>query len=263
MRFLKDIQKYKNYIFYAGIADLKAEVAGSYLSWLWWVIEPTCFMLIYTFVFGVVFGAKEEYFPIFVFIGITMWNFFSNMCNYSVKAVKTNKSIVSKVYMPKYIMILSKMVTNGIKMLISFAIVAGMMVVWRVKVSVLLLCSIPVLFVFLFFTFGLCELLMHFGVYFTDLHKAIGIILKMVFYMTGIFYNVESRIGVRYGIPFGTILTKINPVALCLSSIRNVLLYKESPDVIWLFIWCLVGLLFAMAGTKLIYKNENSYVKMI
>ena len=44
------------------IAELKSEVADSYLNWLWWIIEPICFMLIYTFIFGYVFKNSEQYF---------------------------------------------------------------------------------------------------------------------------------------------------------------------------------------------------------
>lgn len=122
-RFICDIKKYFHYVIYAGQAELKAEIADSHLNWLWWVIEPFCFMLVYTFIFGVVFGATEKYYTIFIFIGITMWDFFNRMLTDSVKIVKNNKSIVSKVYLPKYMLILVKLYVNVFKMLISFAIV--------------------------------------------------------------------------------------------------------------------------------------------
>ena len=52
-RFFKDLKKYKNYIVYATWAELKSEVIGSYLGWLWLILEPLCFMLIYTFLAGI------------------------------------------------------------------------------------------------------------------------------------------------------------------------------------------------------------------
>ena len=262
-RFTADLKKYRNYISYSGIADLKAEVAGSYLSSLWWVIEPFCFMLIYTAVFGIVFGAKEQYFPAFVFIGITMWNFFNHMCTYSVKAVKTNKRIISKTYMPKFVLILSKMFSNGVKMLISFAIVIIMVIVYRISPTPIMFMCIPVLLIMMLFTFGICELLLHFGVYITDLHKAIGIILKMVFYLTGVFYDIEKRIGSAFGERAAMLLSKLNPMAFSLTSIREALLYGEMPDLTWMLIWLAGGLILSVIGTVLIYKNENSYIKVI
>lgn len=76
-RFWNDLKKHNGYGLYSAKAELKAEVAGSYLNWIWWILEPFCFMLIYTFIFGYVFNAKEAYFPVFIFIGITAWDFFS------------------------------------------------------------------------------------------------------------------------------------------------------------------------------------------
>ena len=118
-RFLKDTKKYYKYAIYSAKSKLQSEVASSYLNWLWWVLDPICFMLIYTLIFGVVFNAKEQYFTVFIFIGLTMWDFFNKTLQQSVKIVKNNKSIVAKVYLPKYILVMVRMFVNGFKMLIS------------------------------------------------------------------------------------------------------------------------------------------------
>mgnify|MGYP000738924884 CR=1 FL=1 len=107
-RFLKDTKKYYKYAIYSAKSKLQSEVASSYLNWLWWVLDPICFMLIYTLIFGVVFNAKEQYFTVFIFIGLTMWDFFNKSLLQSVKVIKANKPIVSKVYIPKFILLFVK-----------------------------------------------------------------------------------------------------------------------------------------------------------
>ena len=57
-RFINDVKKYWNYTRYAAKSQLKTEVANSYLNWLWWILEPFCFMLIYAFVFGMLVRNK-------------------------------------------------------------------------------------------------------------------------------------------------------------------------------------------------------------
>lgn len=74
-RFWKDLKSHYRYAIYSAKSELKSEVANSYLNWIWWVLEPFCFMLIYAFIFGVVFNASEQYFPVFIFLGITAWDF--------------------------------------------------------------------------------------------------------------------------------------------------------------------------------------------
>lgn len=62
-RFWRDLTSHYRYAIYSAKSELKSEVANSYLNWIWWVLEPFCFMLIYAFIFGVVFEAREQYFP--------------------------------------------------------------------------------------------------------------------------------------------------------------------------------------------------------
>lgn len=257
-RFSKDIKRYWHYSIVSAKSQLKTEVANSYLNWIWWILEPLCFMLIYTFVFGYVFNAREQYFPVYIFIGLTMWNFFNKTVQGSVKIVKANKSIVSKVYFPKYILILTKMWVNGFKMLVSFGLVLGMMIFYRIPVNLNLLYFIPVLLVLILFTFGCSCFFMHFGVYVEDLSNVVNIAMKMLFYITGVFYNLERRIP-EYGAAFN----QYNPLAFLLTSMRQSLIYKSTPQIPLLCIWFVVSLLLSIAGIRKIYKEENSYVKAI
>ena len=99
---------------------------------------------------------------------------------------------------------------------------------------------------------------MHYGVYVNDLSNVVAIITRMLFYITGIFYNLEARIP-----EYGVLLNHYNPVAFLLSSMRNCLIYSSTPSRKLLLLWFAVGLLLSVAGVRKIYKEENSYVKSI
>ena len=257
-RFFKDIKKYFRYSIVSAKSQLKSEVADSYLNWIWWIVDPLCFMLIYTFIFGYVFDSKEQYFPIYIFIGLSMWTFFNKTILASVKMIKSNKSIVSKVYFPKHILILTRIWVNGFKMLISFGIVFIMMVVYWVPISWNVLFLIPVVLVLGVFTFGCSCILMHYGVYINDLSNVVAILMRMLFYLTGIFYNLEKRVP-----QWGVILNRYNPVAFLITGARQCLLYRQTPDYLLLLFWLVVSILITIAGIRKIYKEENNYVKTI
>ena len=257
-RFIQDIRRYFGYSVVAARAELKAEVANSYLNWIWWILDPLCFMLIYTFIFGYVFNSSEQYFPVYIFIGLSMWNFFSKTVQASVKMVKKNKAIVSKIYFPKYILLLTRIWVNGFKMIISFGIVAVMMVISRIPLSWNVLLFLPILVVLVLFTFGCSCFTMHCGVYVNDLNNIVAIVLRMMFYITGIFYNLEKRIP-----EFGVALNRYNPVAFLISGMRSCLIYQQSPVGTWMLVWTAVSILLTILGIRLVYKEENSYVKAI
>ena len=259
LRFQNDIRKYFQYAVRSAKADLSSEVANAYLDWLWWLIEPFCMMLIYTLIFGVVFKASEQFFPVFIFSGLAMWTFFSRGMNVSVNIVRANKGIISKIYLPKFILYFARMLVNGFKMLVSFAIVVIMMIVFRVPISVNILYIVPIMIVFFLFTFGLGTILMHFGVYVNDLSYIVGIVLSMLMYFTGTFYSVGNRIPA----PFGELLEQFNPVAYCIASMRNAVLYCKAPQIDLLIMWAMVSIVLAALGVYTIYRNENAYVKVI
>ena len=259
MRAINDIRKYWNYMRYSAKARLKAEVTNSYLSWIWWVLEPFCFMLIYTIIFGYIFESSEQYFPVYIFIGNTMWGFFSRTITASVTMIRENETIIAKVYIPKYILLIVEMLVNGFKMLISFGLTAIMMVIFRVQISFKILWVIPVMLVFFLVTFGFGALLMHGGVYISDLAHVMNIFLNMMMYFTGIFFSIETRVPE----PFCTLLGVGNPVAFLLTSTRKAVMYMSSPDLLILAVWFALSLLLAVLGIKTIYKNENNYVKIM
>lgn len=261
-RFFNDVKQYYSYEVRSAKSTLKTEVANSYLNWIWWILDPLCSMMIYYLIFGIVFKAKEPYFTTFLFIGQTMWGFFSKNVTQSVKMIKRNKGIVSKVYIPKFVLLFSNMMVNAFKMMISWGIVVIMMILSRVEISAYILYFIPIMFIMFLVTFAVCVNLMHLGVFIEDLGNVINIVMKLLFYMTGILYSIDTRLGPDYPI-VARIITYGNPMALLIRDMRNVLLYQQAPSWIALGLWTIIALIFAIIGIRTIYKNENSYVKVI
>lgn len=257
-KFIQDIKKYFKYILYSTKSNLKSEVANSYLNWLWWILDPLCFMLVYTFIVNIVFKTSENNFPVFVLIGLTVWNFFNATINSSVKLIANNKSIVDKIYIPKYVLTLVKMFTNLFKMFISWTLIIIMLLIFKVPWSIYMIQFIPVLIVLFILSFGIATILMHLGVFIEDLGNVINIILKLVFYLSGIFYAIQTRVPN----PYNELLINMNPIALIIDSFRKTFLYQTPIDYFMLGIWLIIGILLSILGIKTIQKYENSYAKV-
>ena len=258
-RFIKDLKAYFPYARFSAKSDLKAEVASSYLNWLWWILDPLLYMLVYSFITVIVFQSKVDYFPIFVFIGLTLWNFFSKNVQGSVKMVRQNSGIVSKVYIPKYILILQKLMVSGFKMMICWALIVIMMAFYRVPLTWNVLYIFPILVEIVLLTFGCSCIILHFGVYVDDLFNVTQVVLRLIFYMSGIFYSIGDRVPE----PYKTIMLTCNPVSMLIESGRRCLLYESVPYRKSILVWGVISVLLCVAGVHLIYKNENSYVKVM
>lgn len=258
-RFASDWRRYKDYVIYTAQAELRAEVANAYLDWVWWILEPFCLMIVYTIVFGFIFRVSEPYFPAFVMSGIAMWRFFSMSVQGSATLVKSHKMIVSRIYIPKHMILLVYMLRCAIKTLFSFAVVLVMMVVFRVIPSLTMFMVLPGLVLLFLVTYVVCCFVMHIGVFVEDMSYIVNVGLTMLMYFTGTFWSIETRIPAPYGI----IASRLNPVAFSISLARNGLLYGKSSLHWSYFVWIAVLLVLAVVGTRLIYRNENTYVKVI
>ena len=151
------------------------------------------------------------------------------------------------------------MLVLAFKMLICWGLVAVMMIAYKVPVGVNLLYMIPNLIVFFTFCFACSLYFVHFGVYVSDLSNLVGIALNLMFYVTGIFYNIQKL----FPEPWGYLLQRANPIAHMIFCMRKSLLHNETPSRIMLSVWFAISVLLAAGGIRLIRKNENNYVKMI
>ncbi len=144
-------------------------------------------------------------------------------------------------------------------MLIAFSIVVVMMIGYRVPVDWKVLLMLPLFAVLLVVTFAFSSVLLHFGVYVEDLANVVTVVLKLLFYLTGIFYSIQKR--VPY--PYSSLLLKCNPMALLVDSMRRVLIYQTMPDWAPVLAWLAIGIVLSVVGVHNIYRHENSYVKVM
>ncbi len=258
-RFINDIREYRTLCVYMARTGLKAEVANSYLNWIWWVLEPLASMLVYYAIFVHVLGRNQPYYLAFVYTGTLIWSYFDRCMQFAVQSVRLNRDIVTKTYVPKPVFIVSNMLFNSFKMLICLGLLVIVLFIQQVPVSPTMLFAVPVALLLQLLTLGFGLIFLHFGVFVDDLVHAIRIAMHILFYLTGVFYDLETLLPA----PWGGILVRVNPLACIIRSMRSCLLYGAAPDWLALGAWTLIGFGVCALGLRLCYKYENTYVKVI
>ncbi len=258
--FFKQCRKYWNFCWYSARCQLNVEIVGMRLGWLWWLLEPALNMAIYTYVYTVIFGRKMEYLMAFIACGIMMWGFFKRTVLGSVSVVKRYTGLLNRVYMPKYILIISNIMLNAIKMLIAFLIVLYFMLFYyKIPLSITALQLIPIVAVLMVYTFAVSIWMMHLAVYLPDLKKICDVVLQIFFYLSGVFYNISDRLEGT----MATIMLNYNPVAWLMQEARHVLLYGQNCSVGGLCKWLVAALVIAFAGVETVTRCEKNYLKVI
>ena len=100
---------------------------------------------------------------------------------------------------------------------------------------------------------------LHYGVFVDDLSYAVGILLNLLMFLSGMFYDVVTALPE----PLNHILMCINPVVVFIDTMRNALLYNKITNIPLILMWMILGLLISYIGIHIVNKNENGYVKVI
>ena len=134
-----------------------------------------------------------------------------------------------------------------------------MLLVFRVHIGINILWVIPAYLLMIILSFGVGMIFLHYGVYVDDLAYAVNILLTMLMFLSGIFYNVFTTLPE----PLNILMMTFNPIALFVDIMRNGLLCNMAVDLPLLCIWMVGSLLLCYIGIHIVYKNENSYVKIV
>ena len=168
--------------------DFKTKYQGSVLGALWSFLNPLLTMFVYMIVFSLIFRSNIEYFPAYLLTGIVLFNFFSESTTLGMNSIVANRSLITKVYMPKMIYPFSRVLSSAVNLLISFIPMFIVMLLTGVPFhrSLLLL---PLVVIFLVaFCLGMTLMLSALIVFFRDTQFLWGVLVTVWNFLTPIFY---------------------------------------------------------------------------
>lgn len=172
----------------------------------------------------------------------------------SLDSILGNASLITKVYIPKYIYPLTRTMSSMINLSISLIPVVLVCLLTGVQFKASALLSLYFLLCLCIFCFGLGLMLSAAMVFFRDTQFLWGVLSLAWMYATPIFYP-ESVLDNEF-----SIILKINPLYYFIKSIRICLLDGVSPEP-FVYIECaLIAIATLLLGGCIFYKNQNKFV---
>ena len=236
------------------VRDLKLKYRRSFLGYVWSLLNPLLMMAVMSIVFSYMFRFQIPNYPLYLICGQTLWAFFNESTTLAMHAVIGNGSLIRKVYIPKYIFPLSRVLSSFTTMSFSLAAILIVMLVTGVPLHpIQLLVPIP-LFFLLVFCVGIGMMLSAMAAYFRDIIHLYGVLTMAWMYLTPIFYPLDSLPeSVAYFIRF-------NPMYHYIDFFRSLILHAALPDPSsWL--WCIVSSAVALLlGTLIFRKLQKNFI---
>ena len=234
--------------------DFRVKYKASVLGVIWSFLNPLLTMLVYLFVFSTIFRSNIEHFPVYLMSGIVLFNFFSESTSLGLSAITGNSALITKVYMPKMIYPLSKVLSSGINLCISFIPLFIVMLITGVPFhKSMLLLPLVVLFLMMF-CLGMSLILSSMNVFFRDTQFLWGVLVTMWNFLTPIFYP-ESIIPAQF-----VKLYHLNPLYQIVFFMRSITIGGVSPTPVTYLYCTLVSVVPLALGLWIFRKNQDKFV---
>lgn len=186
-----ELWKKKSLIWDFAISDLKVRYRNSVLGFVWTFLEPLLLLSILYIVFTNVFRSQIEFFPLYLLLGLIMWNMIIRGTQISLSSILSRGGVLSQIHIPIEIPPISASLTSFI-MLIFEMMVLGIFMVAFHFIPPLTIVIIPLVLILEFtLVLGLALPLSVLNVRFRDTQFVWGVIVQAGFFLTPIFYKIE------------------------------------------------------------------------
>lgn len=233
------------------IKDLKIRYRYTILGFLWIIVSSILQMFIIGMIFSMFIKINNYY--LFIFIGLTLWQFFSNSVSRATTIFLNERFLLKKARFPTYLVPISIVLSNLIHLIAALLII----ILYLLLSGTLLLPNILLLPLLIFWicalTLGISLLISSLYVFYRDIVFIINWLLFLGFYTTPILYTF-SHIPNNYYIFFS-----LNPLTSILELFRFSLIGQAFITGGIVFINLLISLLIIISGIYSYLKFNRNF----
>ena len=237
---------------------LVSDLMQNRLGVLWLLLRPLSMVLVYGTIFHFVLsgGARPANFLPFLIIGIFIFEFFTGCFGSGSKAITANSKLVQSLGFPRILLPFAVVIEQALKMVPVIVLLYVLMLVLGEPIRWSWLMLIPILLVMGIFNLGVALIVARLSTYARDVQQIIPIVNRVLFYATGIFFDVEGALADHHSL---LTFVQLMPTFDFVSLSRDVLLdsYAAS-NLAWIAapIWAVLTL---VVGTIFFWRAETRY----
>jgi len=242
--------------------DFKLRYQGSVLGYAWSLLRPLLlFVILYiVFVKFLKLGASIPHYPVYLLLGIVIWNFFLEMTTQSLGSIVGRGDLIRKIRIPRWIIIFSSSLSAVINLMLNMVVIIIFMILNHVDLLVTTLWLPVILLEVYLFALGLSLFLSAIFVKFRDVGYIWEVILQAGFYLTPILYPLK----VISNVTFQKIIL-LNPVAQAIQDARWSSITHETliPHTVFQGGWHMyipfAIVIATLAGGLLYFRKDSKY----
>lgn len=251
--------QYKELLNQLTAREIKQRYKQSVLGYAWVILNPFFTMLVMAFVFSIIMRIPNlgVPYPIYLYAGLLPWTLFSNSLISSSNSLVANAGLLTKIYFPREIFVLSTILAKIVDFLLSCSIFIVFMIYYQVPISWNILWFIPIFFIQQILTYAISLFLAAANLFYRDIQYLLSLILLIWMYLTPVIYATEF-FPAKYQWIF-----KINPMAVIINAYRQVILAKGIPNLQSLGIALGLSIILLAITYKFFKKAEGVFADIV
>lgn len=207
--------------------ELKVKYKNSVLGFVWSLLNPLLYLVVFSIVFQEVLRTSVPYFAIFLLSGLLCWNLFSNSLGGGASSIVGNASLVQKVWFPREILPLSAIGAGLVHFFLQLLVLVGALLAFRKAPDwVALPALIPAILVLLVLAAALGIVLSAINVYLRDTQHLLELVLLAWFWLSAIVYPYNQ---VAERLVGKTWILLLNPMIPVITTFQRVI-YNPTPE---------------------------------
>ena len=252
--YIENFKKFRPLLSELITRDIKNKYRKSILGVFWTILNPLFMMIVLSVVFSNLFKFDIEYFPVYLLSGQLIFNFFSESTTNAMGAIIANGPLIKKIYVPKYVFVLSRVFSSSINLLASFTALIFVMLAMRVELHyTILLVPIPLFFV-IGFSLGVGLLLAALTVKFRDIMHLYSVFVTALMYLTPVIYPMSI-------LPeWLEKVVLLNPLTNILIMFRDVMMNNTLPSILSMVIAFAEVIVVMVLGLYVFYKRQDTFI---
>jgi lipopolysaccharide transport system permease protein len=259
MSILSIFSQYRELLGQLTAREIKQRYKQSVLGYAWVILNPFFQMLVMAFVFSIIMRIPDlgVPYPIYLYAGLLPWTLFSNSLISSSNSLVDNAGLLTKIYFPREIFILSTILAKMVDFALACTIFIAFMFYYQIPVTWNIFWVIPIFLIQQLFTYAIALFLAAANLFYRDIQYLLGLILLIWMYLTPVIYATEF-FPAKYQWIF-----KLNPMAVIINAYRQAILAGGIPNLQSLGLALLLSLGLLAITYKFFKKAEGVFADIV
>jgi homopolymeric O-antigen transport system permease protein len=207
------------------VSQFRATHRAQALGVFWPIANPLLLTLVLSIVFGRVFPSDVRGYPVFLLLGLVLWNFVSHAWTDATRAFVDHASLLKHTEIPPHVVVVGTVLANAIALgfgsLSLLPLLAFYPESFHLSAALLVLPVVVALVILLTIALGLVTSVLH--VLYRDVAYVVDSILLVFFWLTPIIYPLDR---LSHGVRRAVLL---NPLAAFLCNVRDIVIGGRFP----------------------------------